>query len=133
MKKETAGFDISGLMDATRRPVWVRYNPEVEVAINHVTRERFAQIVEEATTVAIDGRTNLKSETLDNLKLGELVGVEAVSDWKGLVNGDTALPCTPENIKTLMRRWSDFARFVSSHCNNLDRLMEIEKEAQKKN
>ena len=133
MSKQVLGFDVSALMDATKRPVWVPYSDEVKVAINHVTREKYAELVEEATTISIDGRTNLRSETLDNLKLGELIGLAAIADWSGLVVGAEPFPCTPENIKVLMRKWSDFARFVASHCNNLDRLMEIEKEAKKKN
>lgn len=130
---QVKGFDISALMDKAKHPVWVRYNDDVRVAICHLTRERFAELLAEATTHSIDGRTGQKTEILDNLKLGELVGIDAISDWEGLVVVGTPFPCNADNIRTLMRKWSDFARFVSSIANNLDRLVEAEKETTAKN
>lgn len=125
-------FDVSALMGQQELKVWLEYNTDVKVQVRHISRETFADLVGKATTVQFD-RRHQKSEELDNLKFGELLGVEAIVDWSGLVVGDQPFPCTADNIKKLMRSWVDFARFIADVCTDLERLVTAEKEAARKN
>lgn len=126
------GFDVSAIMGSERLQVWVEFNDQAMVLVNHVSRERFAALIKAATVKKWD-RNHQLSEEFDNLKFGELLGIEAVADWTGFVVAGAELPCAPENIAKFMRRWADFAKFISDICTNLERLMDVEKASAVKN
>lgn len=129
---ENCNFDVSKLMNNQDITVWVKLNKVVDVEVKYVTRQKFAELARQATKTVWD-RNNQPVETFDNIKFGELLGVETVKDWSGLINDGEILPCTPENITLLMARWFDFAKFVSSICTDLERLIELQKEVERKN
>jgi hypothetical protein len=126
------GFDVSSLMDGGKLQVTVPYNEQVNVIINHVSRERQSALMRAATKTTWDTHHQAQ-ETFDPILFGQLLGLEAIGGWDGLVIGETPLDCTPENIKLLMRRWTDFAKFVSTLCSDLERLVALEKAAVAKN
>lgn len=126
------GFDVSALLGTDELLVWVDYSDEVKLQLRHVTRETMAGILKKATVVSFDGKHQKRSE-VDQMLYGELIGLAALVDWQGLVAGGKPLACTAENIRTLMRKWSDFAKFVSEICDDLERLKEAEKEIVRKN
>ncbi len=126
------GFDVSTLVRNSKKQVVAKFNDQVSVTVNFVPRDCFAGFVKQASKTTWD-RDHQPVETFDNLKFGELLGVEAIAGWDGLVVDGEPLPCTPENIKLLMRKWSDFAKFVSSVCTDLERLMDLEMENERKN
>jgi len=126
------GFDVSALLGDEELLVWVDYNDEVKVQLRHVSRETLAGILKKATVVSFDGKHQKRTE-IDQLLYGELVGLAAIVDWQGLVAGGKELACTADNIRTLMRKWSDFAKFVSDIADDLERLKAAEKEIVRKN
>lgn len=131
-KKTVKGFDVSALMGGKDLLVWMDYSDQVRVQIRHVTRERFGDLVNTATIVGFD-RRHQKTEQLDSIKFGELLGEEAIADWDGMQVDSEPLPCNKENRKILMRKWVDFAKWVSDVCTDLERLVTAEKEAARKN
>ena len=126
------GFDVSSIRNTADFAVWVEYNDDVSVLIKHVPRESLAGILKQATRTTWD-KHHQPENSVDNIKYGELVGDAAIVDWTGLVDGDQPFPCTQENKKLLMRKWTNFAKFVSDLSSDLDRLMESEKESARKN
>ena len=126
------GFDVSSIRSTEDLTVWVTYNDDVDVQLKHIPRESLAGILKQATRTTWD-KHHQPAENVDNLKYGELVGDAAIVDWSGLRDGDQEFPCTPDNKKLLMRKWSNFAKFVSDLSSDLDRLIESEKESARKN
>ena len=126
------GFDVSSIRSAEEKTVWVQYNDEVSVLVRHVPREKLSGILQQATRTSWDKHHQPES-TVDNIKYGELVGEAAIVDWTGLVDGDQPFACNPENRALLMRKCSNFAKFISDLSSDLDRLIETEKEAARKN
>jgi hypothetical protein len=127
------GFDITALASGKDLTAKVQFNDEVTVTVKYVPREKFADLINRATVTTFDRKSHQKQESLDNLKFGELLGQEAVVDWDGLLNEGKPFPCTPENVALLMRKWSEFARFVSDVSTDLERIVEAEKESERKN
>lgn len=127
----TKGFDVSALMDGGTLQVTVPYNDQVNVLINHVTRERQSELMRAATTTT--WVKHQPQETFNPIIFGEKLGLEAIGGWDGLVVKGAVLECTPENIKLLMRKWTDFAKFVSTICTDLEQLVALEKAAIAKN
>ena len=125
-------FDISAIRSSEDKTVWVQYNDEVSVLIRHIPREKFAGIVKMSSRTTWD-KNHQQETTIDSIKLGELVGDAAIVDWTGLSDGGEPFPCTAENKRLLMRKWSNFAKFVSDLSSDLDRLLETEREAERKN
>lgn len=126
------GFDISSIRSTEDLAVWVQYNDEVSVLIRHIPREALSGILRQATRTTWD-KHHQPQQVVDNIKYGELVGEAAIVDWTGLIDGDQPFPCTRENKSLLMRKWSNFAKFISDLSSDLDRLMESDKEAARKN
>lgn len=126
------GFDVSALMGDEELQAWVDFSDEVKVLLRHVSREKISKILKQATVTSFD-RSHQKQSEVDNLKYGELIGKAAIVDWQGLVAAGGPLPCNPENINILMRRWGDFAKFVSDTCSDLEQLVAAEKESVRKN
>lgn len=126
------GFDVSSIRSADDLTVWVPYNDEVSVQLKHIPREALAGILKQATRTTWD-KAHQPENTIDNIKYGELVGDAAIMDWAGLRDGDREFPCTQENKRLLMRKWANFAKFVSDLSSDLDRLVESEKESARKN
>jgi hypothetical protein len=126
------GFDVTALTGTEELLAWVPFNDDVTVQVRHVSREELAGILRQATVVSFDNKHQKQTE-IDNLKYGELLGLAAIKDWKGLVTGTAEFPCTPENIRILMRKWADFAKFISDLSSDLERLVQAEKETERKN
>lgn len=126
------GFDVTTLLTDADVAVWTEFNDEVRVKVRHVSREEQAQILKRATTISFDNR-HQKQESIDMLKYGELVGQAAILEWSGLVASGAPLPCNPANIALLMRKWADFAKFVSDICSDLERLVAADRETVRKN
>lgn len=126
------GFDISSIRSAEALSVWVSYNDDVSVLIRHIPRESLSGILRQATRTTWD-KNHQPEQVVDNIKYGELVGEAAIVDWAGLIDGDQPFPCTKDNRALLMRKWSNFAKFISDLSSDLDRLMESDKDAARKN
>lgn len=126
------GFDVSSICSNEDMVVWVPYNDMVTVGIKHIPREKLSGMLKQATKTTWD-KHHQPEQTVDSIKYGELVGEAAIEGWTGLMVGDQELPCTSENKKLLMRKWTNFAKFVSEYSSDLDRLIEIEKESARKN
>ena len=126
------GFDVSSIRSTDDLTVWVAYNDDVDVQLRHIPREKLSGILKQASRTTWD-KHHQPVESVDNLKYGELVGDAAIVDWSGLRDGDQEFPCTPENKNLLMRKWSNFAKFVSDLSSDLDRMIESEKESVRKN
>jgi hypothetical protein len=126
------GFDVSTIRSSEDLAVWVEYNDQVSVLLRHIPREKLAGIFKQATRTTWD-KNHQPETTIDNIKYGELVGEAAIADWAGLVDGEEPFPCTKENKALLMRKWGNFAKFVSDLSSDLDRLIESEQDAVRKN
>lgn len=130
---EKTGFDCTAVMETggDSLKVWVDFNDQLKVLINYIPRKRISEIVKQSTRTTFQNHQRV--EDYDNIKFGELLGVEAVADWDGpLANGEP-IPCTPENIKKFMRNWTDFAKFISTVSIDLEQLVAQEKENARKN
>jgi len=110
--------------------VWCPFG-DAKVHIRHISREELKGIYKKATR--IEFVKGAKTEQTDSVKADCLLGRAAVLDWEGFTEGDQDFPCTKENIDTLMKGYNAFARFVNDMCADLDALVEIEKEAERKN
>lgn len=132
MQNDSKGLDISGLIGTNEIEVWVEYSSEVFVLVRHVSREALTAILKKATKTTFDHK-HQKQEEIDNIRYGELIGEAAIADWTGLRAGSEVFPCTPENIHLLMRKWADFAKFISDVSSDLERLIDAEKESVRKN
>jgi hypothetical protein len=126
------GFDVSSIKSSEEKTVWVQYNDEVAVLVRHIPREKLSGILQQASRTTWDKHHQPES-TIDNIKYGELVGDAAIVDWTGLVDGDQPFACTKENKQLLMRKWGNFAKFISDLSSDLDRLIESEKDSARKN
>jgi hypothetical protein len=129
---QQAGFDVTSIVGEKRLQVWVDLNDQVRLQINHIPRDRFAELIDQATVTSWD-RKHQKQETLDNIKFGELLGVEAINDWSGLLFNGKPLPVNDDNKKLLMRKWLDMAKFVAGICTDLERLVQADQETARKN
>jgi len=125
------GFDVSALMDGGKLQVTVPFNDQVNIIINHVTRERQSELMRAATTTTYV--KHQPQETFDPILFGQKLGLEAIGGWDGLTVKEVPLEFTPENVKLLMRKWTDFAKFVSTVCTDLEQLVALEKAAIAKN
>ena len=126
------GFDVAAIRSTEDVAVWVQYNDQVNVLIRHIPRERLSGILKQASRTTWD-KNHQPETTIDNIKYGELVGDAAIVDWTGLIDGEQAFPCTKDNKALLMRKWGNFAKFISDLSSDLDRLLESEREAERKN
>jgi hypothetical protein len=112
--------------------VWVPFGDDAEVLIQYVPREVLQQIRRKATRITWD-RKHQKEEQFDPIKADELLGRNAVKDWKGLTMNGEPYPYSPENCDFLMRKWVEFARFVNEVCVDLEALVEEERRQKVKN
>lgn len=126
------GFDVSAIVGGEDLVVWVDYNDRITVQVKYIDREKFADLIKKATTTNWD-RKHQKQEVVDNLKFGELLGDAAIADWRGMVVNKQEFPCNEQNRALVMRKWTDFAKFVGEVCTDLERLVEAEQESAKKN
>jgi hypothetical protein len=126
------GFNVSSILGSEDPAVWVQYNDEVSVLIRHITREKMSALLKAASRTTWD-KNHQPETTIDNIKYGELIGEAAIVDWAGLNDGDKAFPCTKDNKALLMRKWANFAKFVSDISSDLDRLLESERGEERKN
>jgi hypothetical protein len=126
-------FDVTSIATGKKLQVEVTYNDQVTVTINHVHREKLADLIKQATKTTFDRRSHSKEEIFDAINFGELLGVEAIADWTGLESEGKPFPCTDENKRLLMRTWTDFAKFVSDTCTDLETLNEAEQASVRKN
>ena len=126
------GFDVSSIKSAEEMTVWVEYNDQVSVLIRHIPREKLAGIFKAASRTTWD-KNHQPETSIDNIRYGELIGEAAIVDWAGFVDEGQAFPCTNDNKALLMRKWGNFAKFVSDLSSDLDRLVEAEKETARKN
>jgi len=109
--------------------ITVPFIEDSEVVLRYVSAEELQQIAKKATTVTWD-RKNEPKEELDPIQIQVLMGRAAVRGWKGLTMEGEEFPYSPENCDLLMRKWTEFARFVSETCMDLQRLQEEERKRQ---
>ena len=133
MSNASAGFNIAAVVGGDKLSVWVPFIDGCEVKINYVSRGELREIAKRATKTSFDPKSHQKIEEIDWDKRDQELGLLAVDDWKGFVNGDQPFSCTQENIKAMMANWSIFAKFVGDICVDLEALIETEKEAARKN
>lgn len=126
-------FDISALIDSTKKTFQVAYNDDITVTLKLVSREELGSMLKRATVTSFNRSTHQKEQDFDHLLYGELLGRAAIADWSGIEVAGQPYPCTPDNAALLMRRWSDFARFVADTSSDLERLDAEEKELLRKN
>ena len=125
-------MDISTIINGDDLAVWIDYNEDVSVQVRHVPREELSVIMQKSTKTTWD-RKHQAEQSVDNIKYGELMGEAAIVDWSGLEVSGVPLPCTKENRALIMRKWSSFAKFVSDASSDLDRLIEADRDAARKN
>ncbi len=121
-------------LDDIRQPerlFWAKYDDEIEVQVKYITREALRDIYAEATKTSF--ANHQKQEEFDPIKADLLLGRATIRAWKGINDGDSPAPCTPENIDLLMRRHNTFAKFINAICVDLDLLLAKEREQAKKN
>lgn len=126
------GFDVSSICAAEDFTAWVPYNDQVAVLVRHIPREKLSGILRQATKTTWDQK-HQPENNVDNIKYGELIGEAAIVDWTGLIIDDKPFPCTKENRGILMRKWGSFAKFISDLSSDIERLMESQQEAVRKN
>jgi hypothetical protein len=112
--------------------VTVPFGEDASVLIRHVTREELLSIRKKATKTNWD-RKHQREESFDPVEADVLLGRAAVRGWKGITMNDEDFPYTPENCDFLMRKWTEFARFVNDACVDLGGLVKAEREAREKN
>jgi hypothetical protein len=130
--KDSPAFDITSIATGKSMQAEVPFNDKVTVIVKHISRERISTLLKQSTKITFDNR-HQKIEDVDNIKFGELLGVEAIAGWTGLESEGATFPCTDENKRLLMRKWTDFAKFISDICTDLEALLDAEKEAVRKN
>jgi len=99
---------------------------DAEITLRYVSREELREITKKATKITWNRKHEPKEE-FDPVQADLLLGRAAVRGWKGLTMEGEEFPYSPENCDLLMRKWTEFARFVSETCMDLQRLQEEEK------
>jgi hypothetical protein len=111
---------------------WVPFGKDAEVLVRYVPREELQEIKKKATIVAWD-RKHQKEEKFDPLAADLLLGKAAVRGWRGFTADGAEFPWSPESCDLLMRKWTEFARFVNETCADLEALMDEERARKTKN
>ena len=96
--------------------VTIEYLPLDE---NRAIRKRHTSIT------FIKGR---RVDVLDDIACSVEIARRCVKGWKGFTAHGMELPCSPENIKMLVRRDYSFAGFVMASCSSLEIMKAVEKE-----
>ena len=130
-------MDVNALTQSQPLQAWVPFDDESEILIAYVPRDELQNIFKRATKIVYKNHKQI--EEYDRTEGDRLLGRRAVKDWRplegnrGFTNDGQPFPCTPENIETLMTKWSAFAVFVNDACVNLEALAEIRKKDAIKN
>lgn len=109
----------------------VPFDDTVTVRLRHVSREELREVYKKATTTKFVNHQ--KHEEFDPVKGDCLLGRAAIKGWSGIMDGDQEAPCTPEAIDLLMTRHNAFTRFVNDTVGDLQTLIELEADAERKN
>ena len=108
---------------------WVPFSEDSKVQLAYITRDELKKIMREATILEVEKGKHVERE--DDDLLDELIALKAVKDWEGFTVKGKPYPCIPENIKTLMKKFTEFGRFVRTESINLSNFIE-KKKAEKK-
>jgi len=91
---------------------------DAELMIRFLSQEELQQIREKASKIVRDGKHGPRM-AFDSIEGDVLLGRAAVRGWKGLTMNGEEFPYSPENCDLLMRKWTEFARFVFGICLDL--------------
>jgi len=125
-------MDISRLKKKDLQ-AWLPLTEEVEILCQYVNRSEMDRILAEATITRMNPGTGLRSEERDEPKFRSLLGRAVVKDWRGLRDGETEFPCTPENVVYLMEDYAEFRVLVLSVPMSFERMLAAEKAQAEKN
>lgn len=123
-------FDISKIKTGGTR-AWVPILDEFRVQFTHISQDDYdalrktCQISEEIAGKLVPSI----DETAFRHKLAELVTV----GWDGIGDGDNQYPCTPENIRYISDKITEFRSALWSKPLSLAMMLAAEREEQKKN
>jgi len=109
----------------------IPFDDTVTIRLRHITREELRNIYKQATTTRFVN--HVKTEEFDPIKGDCLLGRAAIKGWDGIKNGDQDAPCTPEFIDLLMSKHNSFAKFINDISADIDQLIKVEREAERKN
>ena len=108
---------------------WVPFSEDTKVQLAYITRDELKKIMREATILEVEKGKHVERE--DDDLLDELMAIKAVQGWDGFTANGKPYLCTPENIKTLMKKFTEFGRFVRTESVDLSNFIE-KKKAEKK-
>jgi hypothetical protein len=112
---------------------------KVRALCAHIDQEAFEDLRTQATVTELDPVTKLSKETIDPVKLRNLIGRAVVQDIEGITDGvdaegnDIPLAVTPENIDLLMGKWARFRVTIMTAPTDISRMLAAQREEQKKN
>lgn len=112
---------------------WLPLFDGVDVLCRFVPQSRFDALQEQCMEVSFDPKTHQKAKKLNNELFRTELAKEVVEDWRGLVDGDQAFPCTAENIEFMMCECTEFRLLVLDAPLSLEKMVEMERAEQEKN
>ncbi len=110
--------------------VWMPFQ-DAEVLVRYISAEEVEGILRRAKTMRWE--KHRKVERLDLAEANRLLGRAAVRGWRGITMDGAEYPYSEEHCDFLMRRWLDFAEFVSTACTDLQALVAEEQKRRSKN
>lgn len=125
-------MDISRLKKKDLK-VWLPLFDDVDVLCRHIPQGEFDAIKAAATSVRFDPRTHQRVEKLDDRRFRADLATAVVEEWRGLKDGDSDFPCTPENIEFMMQECTEFRLLVLDAPCSLDKMLSAEKAELEKN
>lgn len=122
-------LDISKLKTGGTR-VWVTIVDEFRAQFTHISQDEYEDIKKSCQiSEEKDGKLETSTdETAFRHKLAERVTV----NWEGIADGDVPYLCTPENVRYISDKVTEFRLALFDKPLSLNRMLAAEREAQKK-
>lgn len=98
------------------------------ITLRYVSSEQMAALVKKATKISYNAK-HQREEKTDNAEFKRLLGEAAVLGWSGITSDGREVPFSPEKRDQAMAGWTDFAKFVVDMCDDLQALVQADREA----
>lgn len=98
------------------------------IKLRYVSSETMAALVKKATKTTYNAK-HQREEKTDNTEFKRLLGEAAVIGWSGITAGGQDVEFSPAKRDQAMAGWTDFAKFVVDMCDDLQALVQADREA----
>ena len=122
-------LDVSKLKTGGTR-AWVSIVDEFRVQFTHISQDEY-EALKESCQVREEKDGQLTKE-LDETEFRHKLAERVTTNWDGLVDGDDPYPCVPDNIHFISDKVTEYRIALFDKPLSLTRMLEAEREEQKK-